>query len=185
MTKLISITLFFIALTIVANAQLFSGKPDGTIISFYSKSPIEDIAATTKKATVVLKTTTNDIQFGIPMITFKFRKALMEEHFNEKYAESDKYPTCTFKGKINEAIDYTKDGEYKASVKGTLNLHGVSKEIEAYGTITINGNSLTLVSTFKIRVADYNIKIPSLYVKNIAEIVDVNVNAVLEPFVKK
>jgi polyisoprenoid-binding protein YceI len=183
MTKLI--TLFFITLSLAANAQLYRGKPDGTTISFFSKAPIENISATSKKATVVLKTTTNDIQFGLPMITFKFPKALMEEHFNENYVESDKFPTCIFKGKINEQIDYTKDGEYKASVKGTLNLHGITKEIEADGTITVKESELIITSAFKIRVADYNIKVPSLYVQNIAEVIDVNVNAALEPFVKK
>jgi polyisoprenoid-binding protein YceI len=161
------------------------GKPDGSTISFFSKSPIEDITATNKKTTIVLKTTTNDIQFGVPMISFKFRKPLMEEHFNENYVESDKYPICTFKGKINEQIDYTKDGEHKVSAKGTLNLHGVTKEIEATGTLTIKGNELSITSTFKIRVADYNIKVPSLYVRNVAEVVDVTVNATLEPFEKK
>jgi polyisoprenoid-binding protein YceI len=185
MTKLIISALFVISLSISANAQLFIGKQDVSTISFFSKSPLEDISATNKKATVVLKTTTNDIQFGVPMISFKFRKPLMEEHFNENYVESDKYPTSVFKGKINEVIDYSKDGEYKVSVKGTLNLHGVTKEIEATGTLTIKGNEIFILSVFKIKVADYNIKVPSLYVQNIAEVVDVTVNVVLEPYVKK
>lgn len=185
MTRLIISALFVISLSISANAQLFIGKKDVSTISFFSKSPLEDISATNKKATIVLKTTTNDIQFGVPMISFKFRKALMEEHFNENYVESDKYPTSVFKGKINEVIDYTKDGEHKVSVKGTLNLHGVTKEMEADGTLTIKGKEIFITSSFKIKIADYNIKVPSLYVQNIAEVVDVTVNAVLEPYVKK
>lgn len=185
MTKLIISVLFVIFISINANAQLFIGKKDVSTISFFSKSPLEDISATNKKTSVVLKTTTNDIQFGVPMISFKFRKALMEEHFNENYVESDKYPTAVFKGKINEDIDYTKDGEHKVSAKGTLNLHGVSKEIEATGTLTIKGNEIFIISVFKIKLADYNIKVPSLYVQNIAEVIDVTVNAVLEPYVKK
>src|SRR6478735_3403378 len=96
------------ALTISANAQFYKGKPDASSISFFSKSPLEDIDATNKKVTVVIKTTTNDIQFGVPMLGFKFPKPLMEEHFNENYVESTKYPTCTFKGKIVETVDYTK-----------------------------------------------------------------------------
>jgi len=179
-------TAFFVsALTISVNAQLYRGKPDASSISFFSKSPLEDIDATNKKASIVLRTTTNDIQFGVPMISFKFPKPLMEEHFNENYVESDKYPTCTFKGKINETIDYTKDGEYKVTAKGTMNLHGVSKEVEAPGTLTIKGKEITIVSAFKIKVADYAIKVPSLYVQNIAEVVDVKVSAVLEPYEKK
>ncbi|MBC7694469.1 MAG: YceI family protein [Burkholderiales bacterium] len=185
MKNLMITTLLVILLTVSANAQLFRGKPDASSISFFSKSPLEDIDATNKKAVIVLKTTTNDIQFGVPMISFKFRKPLMEEHFNENYVESTKFPTCTFKGKINETIDYTKDGEHKVTSKGTMNLHGVSKEVEADGTIAIKGNEITIVSTFKIKVADYGIKVPSLYVKNIGEVVDVKVNAVLIPFEKK
>ncbi len=183
--KLMTTALFVIVLTISAHAQLYKGKADGSVISFFSKSPLEDIEATNKKVTVVMKTTTNDIQFAVPMISFKFAKPLMEEHFNENYVESDKFPTCTFKGKINETIDYTKDGEYKVTAKGSLELHGVTKEIEASGVLTIKGNEISVTSSFKIKVADYNIKVPSLYVQNIAEIVDVKVNATLEPFVKK
>ncbi|MES2565451.1 MAG: YceI family protein [Bacteroidota bacterium] len=185
MKTLITTIAFVIGLSSIVNAQLFRGKPDASTISFFSKSPLEDIDATNKKAVIVLKTTTNDIQFGVPMVGFKFPKPLMEEHFNENYVESEKFPTCTFKGKINETIDYTKDGEHKVTTKGTLNLHGVSKEIEAPGTLTIKGKEITIVSAFKVRVADYNIKVPSLYVQNIAEVVDVKVNAVLEPYEKK
>jgi polyisoprenoid-binding protein YceI len=185
MKKLMSTALFVIVLTISANAQLFKGKPDGSAISFFSKSPLEDIDAKNKKVSVVLRTTTNDLQFAVPMISFKFPKPLMEEHFNENYVESTKFPTCTFKGKIAETIDFTKDGEHKVTVKGPLELHGVTKEIETTGTLTIKGTEIIVVSSFKIKVADYGIKVPSLYVQNIAEVVDVKVNAVLEPFTKK
>lgn len=185
MIKSVITFLCVVALTINANAQLYKGKTDASSISFFSKSPLEDIDATNKKVSVVLRTTTNDLQFAVPMISFKFPKPLMEEHFNENYVESTKFPTCTFKGKIVETIDFTKDGEHKVNVKGSLELHGVTKDIEVTGTITIKGTEVHVVSTFKIKVADYNIKVPSLYVQNIAEVVDVKVNAVLEPFTKK
>lgn len=185
MKKLLITTLSIFLISKITQAQLYKGKQDASTISFFSKSPLEDIDATNKKATVVLKTTTNDVQFGIPMISFKFPKPLMEEHFNENYVESTKYPTCIFKGKINETIDFTKDGEHKVSVKGALTLHGVTKEIETTGTLIIKGLEIFMVSAFKIKTSDYNIKVPSLYVKNIAELIDVKVNAVLEPFVKK
>lgn len=166
-------------------AQLYRNKADAGIITFFSKSPLENIEASNRKVTIVLKTTTNDIQFGVTMISFKFASSLMEEHFNENYVESDKYPTCTFRGKINETVDYTKDGEYKVTVKGTLDLHGVTKEIEVPGTITVKGNTITVNSKFNIKIADYKIKVPSMYVQNIAEEVEVTVNGSLEPFVKK
>lgn len=169
----------------VMKAQLYKNKEGAGIISFFSKAPLEDIEAVNKKVTIVLKTTTNDVQFGVTMLNFKFSKPLMEEHFNENYVESDKYPICTFKGKINETIDYSKDGEYKVTVKGTMDLHGVAKEAEIPGTLTVKGGNILLNSKFRIKVADYKIKVPSMYVQNIAEEVDVTVNGTLEPFVKK
>lgn len=169
----------------VMQAQLYKNKEGGGVISFFSKAPLEDIEGINKKVTMVLKTTTNDIQFGVTMLNFKFSKPLMEEHFNENYVESDKYPICTFKGKINETIDYTKDGEYKVTAKGTMDLHGVAKEVEIPGTLTVKGGNILMNSKFKIKVADYKIKVPSMYVQNIAEEVEVTVNGNLEPFVKK
>jgi polyisoprenoid-binding protein YceI len=185
MKKTIFTSIITLLIGFTLNAQIYKGKIDASSISFFSKSPLENIEATNKKVTSVLKTTTNDIQFAVPMISFKFSKPLMEEHFNENYVETTKYPTCVFKGKINETIDFSKDGEHTVTVKGTLDLHGVTKEIEVAGTLKIKGTEITVNSTFKIKVADYNIKVPSLYVQNIAEIVDVTVVAVMEPFVKK
>lgn len=182
----VALFMFLLAGTVSAlQAQLYKNKEDAGIISFFSKSPLENIEAVNKKVTMVLKSTTGDIQFGVTMLNFKFAKPLMEEHFNENYVESEKYPTCIFKGKIAETIDYSKDGEYKVTTKGTMTLHGVSKEVEIPGTLTVKGSNILLDSKFKIKVADYNIKVPSMYVQNIAEEVDVTVNGTLEPFVKK
>lgn len=166
-------------------AQIYKAKPDGSLITFFSKSPLEDITAANKKSTIGLNVATNDIQVGVTMTYFKFAKPLMEEHFNENYVESDKYPVCVFKGKIQDPVDYTKDGENKVTVKGTMNLHGVTKEVEIKGVLVKKGNEITIDSDFKIKIADYGIKVPSLYVQNIAEVVDVKITATLEPFVKK
>ncbi len=168
-----------------ANAQTYKSKKEGNSIHFLSKSPLEDIDATNKTPLAVFKTETSEIQFGVVMTQFKFKAALMEEHFNENYVESTKYPQATFKGKVNEKMDLTKDGENKVTVTGKMTLHGVTKDITTEGTITKKGDDIVVVSSFKIKVADYNIKVPSLYVQNIAEVVDVTVNITLEPFVKK
>ncbi len=166
-------------------AQIYKGNPDATTVSFFSASPLENIEATNKKATIVLNTATGDVQAGITMTYFKFAKPLMEEHFNENYVESAKYPTCVFKGKINEKVDWEKDGENKVTVSGKLDLHGVTKDAVLEGTITKKGTELVISTKFKITIADYKIKVPSLYVKNIAEVVDVTVNSTMLPFVKK
>lgn len=179
--------IFAIALCSVftANAQIYKAKDGGTVISFYSKSPLEDIDAINKGAIVVMNTNTNDIQVRVTIQNFKFKNALMEEHFNENYMESQKFPNAVFKGKINEKVDYTKDGETKVTVTGKMEIHGVTKNETYAGTLTKKGNEILIKTKFKIKVADYGIEVPSLYVKNIAEIVDIDVSSVLEPFVKK
>jgi hypothetical protein len=174
-----------VALTLNTNAQIYKAKSGGTTVNFYSKSPLEDIEATNKSAIVVLNSKTGDLQCAVTIVNFKFKNALMEEHFNENYMESEKFPKATFKGKINEPIDYTKDGETKVTVTGKMEIHGVTKEETYSGTIKKVGNELFLDCLFKVKVADYNIKVPTLYVKNIAEVIDVDYKCVLEPFEKK
>lgn len=176
--------LLTILLSLNIHAQIYTAKSGGTSISFFSEAPLENIEATNKSASIVLKTSTNDLQMSISIQNFKFKNALMEEHFNENYLESSKYPKCVFKGKINEPIDYEKDGEYKVTVTGKMEMHGVTKDVTIDGTLTKTGTEIKLYSKFKIRVADYNIKVPSMYVKNIAEVVDVTFNSVLEPYKK-
>ena len=181
--------LFFILGLVIASqslqAQIYKGKSDATKVTFFSKSPLEDIEATNSKGILVMNTATGDVQASLTMLYFKFKKPLMEEHFNENYVESDKYPVCTFKGKFTSKVDFSKDGEYKVSVSGKLTLHGVTKDVTMEGIVTRSGDKLSISSKFKIRVADYNIKVPSLYVQNIAEVVDVTVSSDMEPFVKK
>lgn len=174
-----------VCLSLSIHAQIYTAKAGATTISFYSEAPLENIEAVNKSASIVLKTTSNEIQMSVSIQNFKFKNALMEEHFNENYMESVKYPKCVFKGKINEPVDYTKEGENKVTVTGKMELHGVTRDVTMDGTITKTGNELKLYSKFKIRVADYNIKVPSMYVKNIAEVVDVTFNTVLEPYQKK
>jgi hypothetical protein len=181
--------LFFLGALILSlnkiSAQIYTAKEGGTLISFFSSAPLEDIEALNKGAGIIFKTTTGDIQLRISMQNFKFKNGLMEEHFNETYLETTKYPTCIFKGKINEAIDYTKEGENKVTVSGKMELHGVTKDVTIDGTITKVGNEYKIASKFKIKVADYNIKVQAMHLKNIAEIVDVSFNSTLELFQKK
>lgn len=184
MKKIILVLAAFLAVS-QANSQIYKAKDGGTEISFFSSSPLEDITATNKGAVVVLNSSTSDIQMRIAIINFKFKNALMEEHFNENYMESQKFPNTVFKGKINEKVDYTKDGETKVTVTGKMDMHGVTKDVTYDGTITKKGNDISIATKFKVKVADYNIKVPSLYVKNIAEVVDVTVVSVLEPYQKK
>lgn len=153
-------------------------------VSFFSAAPLENIEAVNKSARPVLSTATNDIQVKIPISNFQFEKALMQEHFNENYMETEKYPNAIFKGKIQENIDWSKDGVHKVTVKGNLEIHGVTKERTLDGTVTIKDGKIMIASKFMVRVADHNIKVPSMYIQNIAESVAVTINATLEPYKK-
>jgi hypothetical protein len=185
MKKLLVLATFFAGSIFVANAQLLKGKEKGTTVSFFSETPVENISANNKFVVVMLKTTTNALQVLVHNIGFVFEKPLMQEHFHENYMETEKFPESKFVGNIVEKIDYTKDQETPVTAKGRLSMHGVTKDIEVKGTLKIVGGVVTLDGKFKVKVADYGIKVPSLVVKNIAEEVEVKINSTLEAFTKK
>jgi polyisoprenoid-binding protein YceI len=88
----------------------------------------------------------------------------MQEHFNEEYMESDKYPKTDFSGIITNLaeINFSKDGEYKAKVSGKLQIHGISHEVSEPGVIIVKGDKITLKSEFNIKLADYKVLIGSM-----------------------
>ena len=148
---------------------------NGTI-TFFSKSPLENITAINKQVMSVLNTENGDLQFSLLVKGFHFEKALMEEHFNENYMESDKFPKSTFKGIISNvaSVDFTKEGEYAVSVSGDLTIHGVTQKVSVPGTIRVKNGNVSAVSTFKVKVADYNISIPKVVKDNIAEQIEIS-----------
>ena len=152
-----------LVLIITTNAQDKYFTKTGKI-NFYSKAPLEDIEAKNKTATAVLDAKTGALQFSVVMKGFEFEKALMQEHFNDNYVESHKYPKGEFKGVIvnNSDIEYSKDGIYTARVKGKLTIHGVTRDVQTVGTIKVDGDELKVTSTFNILLSDYKIKVPSV-----------------------
>ena len=152
-------------------------------VSFYSKAPLEDIEAHNKSVTAVLDTKTGNLQFALQMKGFEFEKALMEEHFNESYAESDKYPRAEFKGQVvnNAAINYTRNGDYNATVKGLLTIHGETREVQSVGKIMVRDGRLATDATFNIQLSDFKINIPKLVKDKISNTVKVDVACNLEP----
>lgn len=152
--------------------------------SFFSKAPIEDIDAHSQQLSSFINTSNNEIAFVIPIRSFHFQKALMEEHFNEKYIDSNKFPNATYKGKINEKIDFTKDGSYSVTATGKFTIHGVEKQRTDSATLVIVANQFTLIGSFNVSLKDHNIEIPTLLFRNIAEIIKVNFNAIYSPYQK-
>jgi len=149
-------------------------------ISFFSDAAIEDITAENSKASSIFNTGTSDIVFSVPIKDFQFAKTLMQEHFNEKYMESEKYPKATFQGKL---IDFHSQmsGIQEVKAQGKMTIHGVTKEIEIAGTIESTGNKMVMKSKFPIVLEDYNITRPQLLWKNIAEQVEVTVEFTFKP----
>ena len=147
-------------------------------ISFFSKATLENIKADNNQVTSTLNTQTGELLFSLLTNAFHFEKALMEEHFNENYIESAKYPRATFKGSITNisAVSADKDGTYNVNVSGDLTIHGVTKNISTTGTITVSGGKMSASSVFPVKLKDYNISIPSAVRNNIAESVQLTVS---------
>ena len=133
------------------------------MIQFNASTPLETINPINNHVSCILDFKTGKIAFQLKMISFKFDKALMEEHFNEKYVESEKYPKSTYVGEIinwNE-LDFSKEKQNIKS-KGILTIHGVDKEVEVSGTINFLKNNIEIKSEFSIVVSDFDIQIPKL-----------------------
>lgn len=165
-------------LCLKASAQtLFSTKTGQ--ISFFSETPIRNIEAVNNEVISMINTLTGEIGFVVPVKSFRFEKSLMEEHFNENYMETSKYPKAVFQGKITNlnAIDFKKDGTYHASVEGKLTMHGVTRSVSSVGKVTVEKGKLTAVASFIVQLEDYNVKRPSIVAAEIAENVEIKINS--------
>jgi polyisoprenoid-binding protein YceI len=183
MKKSIKITLiaaFGILFAFTGQAQKYMTKTG--FIRFFSETPIETIQADNKQVNAAFDTQTGDLVFKVLMKSFMFEKALMQEHFNENYVESDKFPNATFQGKVANlsAVDFSKTGTYDVNIEGDLTIHGVTRKISEKGTFEVKGgDKIHGKSKFMVKPADYDIKIPGAVVKNIAESIEVTVDVEL------
>lgn len=151
--------------------------------SFFSKAPLENIEAHNDQVLSLLDVEKGEVAVSMLMKGFQFEKALMQEHFNEKYIESDKFPKATFKGKIKDIsnLDLKKDGNYTVDVIGEVTIHGETQPLETKVNFTVKDGKVGADSMFKLRVKDFKITIPSLVVKNIAEEVEVKISFNYQP----
>ncbi|MBT3648653.1 MAG: YceI family protein [Flavobacteriales bacterium] len=154
-------------------------------VKFFSATSVEDIEARNHKLTCVLDAASGQFEFAALMKSFEFKKPLMEEHFNENFVESNKYPKGTFKGSVQglDGIDMANiPSGTNVVAAGKLEIHGVVKELELAATIESRDGGYAIHSTFKIVPEDYNIEIPNTVRDNIAKVVDVTVEAQLKAF---
>ena len=180
--------IFLVAASIVVanitQAQIYMGKT--CVTHFFSKTSMKDIEASSNTAKPVLDAASGSFQMRIQNSSFKFESSFMQEHFNENYMESEKYPKSTFKGKITNlpAIKFDVNGVYNATVTGDITIHNVTKTITVSGTIEVKDGKIFAKAKFPVKTADYNIQIPKLVFKNIAETIDVTVDMAYTPYTK-
>ncbi len=148
-------------------------------IGFYSKTSLENINAENNQVYAVLDPASHHLAFAVLLKGFIFTKELMQEHFNENYIESDKYPKATFSGVCSGDMDLNKDGTYQVVIKGDLTLHGVTKSIETTAQLEVKKNQITGTSAFKLKPEDFNIGIPSIVREKIASEISVKVKVEL------
>jgi polyisoprenoid-binding protein YceI len=174
---LFTISFLFLA----ANGQKFMTK--NGYIGFSSHTAIDDIKADNNQVAAVLDISTGDMVFQVLIKSFHFEKALMEEHFNENYMESDKFPKSTFRGKIINlsSVDFNKPGKYDVTVDGDLNMHDVTNKISVKGTIEVVQGGVNASSKFNIVPEDYKINIPGVVRDNIAKTLEVTVTIKYAP----
>ena len=183
--KHIAIILFLLASCYSVNAQKYMTK--NGYIGFYSKTPLEEIKADNNQVASVLDTGTGDLVFQVLIKSFHFERALMEEHFNENYMESDKYPKSTFKGKITNlsSVNFSKNGTYDVTVEGELMIHNVTRKVSFKGTIEVITGGINANSKFNLVPEDYNIQIPGVVRDKINSNLEVTVSMKYNPVENK
>jgi hypothetical protein len=169
---------FVLTASLSASAQSKFMTRTGTV-NFVAEGPVkDDVKATNNQAACVLDGATGEVVFQIAIKSFVFKKALMQEHFNENYMESHKYPKAVLKGKVMDfaKIDLSKDGKHNIEVVGEMEMHGVKKQVREKGMLEVKGGKIILHSDFKVTLADYEIAIPKIVEDKIAKVADVSLH---------
>lgn len=155
-------------------------------ITFYSKTPIEEFDAVNSTGLSIIDTKTGAIEMSVLIKAFEFKKDLMQQHFNENYMESDKFPKAVFKGTISNIteINFTKPGTYQASIVGKLTMHGVTRDINSDAIFIVSIAGVIAKSEFIVALADYNIKVPGVVKNQISQQIKVEIDNTYKPYEK-
>jgi len=160
--------LILIGVIMISNTALFSQnyitRTGKIVFNATSKKSPEKIEGINNEVANILDIRTGKIIFQVLIKSFKFEKELMQEHFNENYMESDKFPKADFKGNIInfDEVNFSKDGVYNIKTAGKLTIHGITSDITIPGTLTVKGNTITAKAQFSILLKDYKIQVPDL-----------------------
>lgn len=180
MKNLLFLTAFALFTVLPLSAQKYVAKNGH--IRFFSETPAENIEAHNRQVNAALDLSNGALVFKVLIKSFEFEKALMQEHFNENYMESDKFPNATFNGKLSDpsAFSKTSKGPVKVSVEGDLTIHGITKKVKETATLEWKGEEVKGLATFIVKPADYDIRIPAAVSNNIAKEIEVSVDVSLK-----
>jgi len=180
--------LFILSLICICNISVAQSKyiTRTGLVAFEASVPsFEDVKAKNETTTCIINTKNGEIAALVFVKGFRFKNALMEEHFNENYIESNKYPKMTFKGLIKDFDETTLANNDELMVKkeitGSLSLHGKTKEVTLNNTsITLVNNTINIIGNFDVKPEDFDIKIPKIVSNKIAETIKINLTFKLE-----
>ncbi len=176
MKKIILLAFTFIFMMNLLNAQTYKTR-DGYVYFNPNKDLThKDYEAASKEGTGILKVETSEVAFLVPMKTFHFNNALLEEHFNENYLESNKFPDARFSGKLIGFTkdQLTKDGVYNISSEGKVTMHGVTKDFKAPVKLEVKGKVATFYCHFTIKAEEHGINIPGLVKPKLADLTPID-----------
>lgn len=172
--------LYIIILTFLVSTSLFAQKyytKTGKTEFKASVETFEPIEAANNSTTVILNTENGQIAALLFVKAFHFEIALMQEHFNENYMDSDKHPKATFKGALDGfSMDKLSDKESEFNLKGTLTVRGIAKEINTKARLKKQGSKIKIEAEFKVKPQDFDIKIPNIVREKIAKSIHINLN---------
>lgn len=164
------------------SAQMYTAK--GIRTTLYSAAPLEDIRAVSVNGIAAFNSKNRELAVQIPVRSFEFDKKLMQEHFNENYMDSDKYPLVRFRGIVDPTIDFSKDGTHTVMLEGILTVHGIDKKRTLPARLSIREGNIQISTQFIVNCTDHGIKIPTLMFKKIAASVSITAEGQLQPLNK-
>lgn len=181
-----SITLILIILINSVNLSAQRYFTRNGEVKFFSEAPMENIEAVNNKALCIIDLSKGQVAVDMLIKAFEFEKALMQEHFNENYMESDVYPKATYKGKFHvpEGLSKMKEGEYLIAIMGEIVIHGVKQKLDLPVNFKVANDVIYTEFEFVVSVIDHEIKIPKIVRENIAKEILVMAEFELEPYIK-
>jgi len=175
-------SLWLIAFLFLAQTQ-GSAQIDFTtrngLIRFNASTPLEDIEAENRQVNALLRPENGSFAVVLLISEFEFPRKLMQEHFNENFMESGRYPKATFSGSVQGPLPDSGNA-CDCLIQGVLSIHGVERPMDTKARIVRLEGGYRLHASFIIRPEDHKIEVPRMLFSKIAEEVEVEVDLNLE-----